>query len=163
MHLDQAICAREGVLHKTDHLDGCTWIITTKDGKRLLPQNAHNFEFRDLQEIKFSYTSFEGMSICMAEDEIITLTCVQTLPSATCQDILAWDQLNWLKDEVENRDPVSVYRFVDSSNFLFKVIYSDKRYTWYDCLGRVICQSAEGCALAEKDVAQKTPIFIAHR
>ncbi|MBK8505776.1 MAG: hypothetical protein IPL46_28410 [Saprospiraceae bacterium] len=72
-----SLCESEGIVILSDQLDGCQWLIETIDGRKLLPQNAKEYDLIDRQRIYFSYMPFDGMSICMSEDEIITLTCFQ--------------------------------------------------------------------------------------
>lgn len=56
-----------GILKDYTGLDGCGWVIELADGTKLEPTNLNEFELipTDGLPIDFTYTQFEGGSICM--------------------------------------------------------------------------------------------------
>lgn len=72
-------CNHSGVVKDFTGLDGCRLLIVTDAGKKLLPAALPemDFELKDGQKIKFDYKETDGMSICMAEDMIVEITCIE--------------------------------------------------------------------------------------
>ncbi len=63
-------------------LDGCTFLIVLENGDKLLPVklNDENFELHDGQKIRFDYIELpDAMSICMAEDMAVEITCIKEI------------------------------------------------------------------------------------
>lgn len=76
-----ANCDHTGTLKDYTGLDGCKWMIETDAGKKLLPAKIDPaFKMKDNLKIRFSYKELDAMgSICMAEDMIVEITCIETL------------------------------------------------------------------------------------
>ena len=63
-------------------LDGCTFLFILDNGDKYLPAEISdsNFELKDQQRIKFGYKELKDqMSICMAENKIVAVTCIQVV------------------------------------------------------------------------------------
>ena len=74
-------CSQRGtVVDKTD-LDGCGLLIQTSGGQLLLPAEYASGVDQSLlkagAKIRFDYTEVGGMSICMAEDAIVRIDCLE--------------------------------------------------------------------------------------
>ena len=74
-------CQVEGTV-KEIGLAGCRFLIELKSGERLFPAetNFPNFAYKAEQRIRFSYKEIkDAMSICMAEDKIVEITCIENI------------------------------------------------------------------------------------
>jgi hypothetical protein len=72
-------CKTQGTVQDFTGLDGCRLLIVTEDGKKLLPGSIldEDFQLEAGQEISFDYRPVDMMSVCMAEDEIVEITCIK--------------------------------------------------------------------------------------
>jgi hypothetical protein len=156
------LCALEGKVIDAGGLDGCRWLIETPNGQKLLPQNGASFHLEDWQSIRFSYLPFDGMSACMAEDAIILLTCVQVKPQDKCLTE-PWENITWLRQLVESQEIRQIDRYQLKDRLLYKVVTNEAGHTWYDCQGRPVCHSTEGCDLDEKLLREPITLFLAQR
>ncbi|NND32627.1 MAG: hypothetical protein HKN76_08560, partial [Saprospiraceae bacterium] len=147
------------MVHSGD-LDGCEWMIRHRDGRMLLPQNAQEFEWVDQQAVMFSYTSYDGMSICMAEDEIITLTCLQRLGDMACNPTLEIADIAWLDQLIEAKNPVLVSRYALGNQLYYKILYADKTTNWHDCQGKLMCSEASGCDFSKRDLVEESTVYV---
>lgn len=78
---DQTACNTQGQVEDFTGLDGCQLLIVTEDGKKLLPGRIldSNVTLAAGQRIRFDYRPVEMASICMAEDLIVEITCLQVI------------------------------------------------------------------------------------
>lgn len=157
------LCESEGLVILSDQLDGCKWFIETSDGRKLLPQNADDYHLTDRQRINFSFVPFDGMSICMAEDEIVTMTCFQPMGEWLCDDGTDWQRISWLSNIIENQNIRRVDRFIRGQIKLYQITSTDGIFSWYHCDGRLICDSRNGCSISSQDLTDQVTIFVAHR
>ncbi len=75
-------CDTLGTVTNFEGLDGCGLLIVTDDGLKLLPAviDPPGFTLKANQRVRFSYVEAEEqMSICMAEDQIVRITCIQLI------------------------------------------------------------------------------------
>jgi hypothetical protein len=158
-----SFCESEGTVIRADQLDGCSWLIETNHGHKLLPVNADDYPLIDRQKIYFSFVPFDGMSICMAEDEIVTLTCFQTKDKITCDDETGWQEISWLSNIIEKQKISMVDRFSWGRYKLYQITHVDGKFTWYHCDGTLICNSLNGCGIPAQDLGDQVTIFLAHR
>ena len=74
-------CTHQGTVVDKTGLDGCGLLIETSDGKLLLPAEYAGGVDQSLikagAKIRFDYTEVGGMSICMAEDAIVRIDCLE--------------------------------------------------------------------------------------
>lgn len=77
----KASCKTEGEVQDFTGLDGCSLMIVTKDGKKLLPGKVLEsaVSLQAGQKIRFDYRPIDMMSVCMAEDQIVEITCLQII------------------------------------------------------------------------------------
>ena len=75
-------CKTIGIVNDFSGLDGCKFLIVLENGDKLLPAklNDENFEFHNDQKIRFDYKELQDvMSICMAENMAIEITCIKEI------------------------------------------------------------------------------------
>lgn len=74
-------CNTQGEVQDFTGLDGCQLLIVTADGKKLLPGRmlSEDVQLQAGQKIRFDYRPIEMMSICMAEDLIVEITCLEVM------------------------------------------------------------------------------------
>lgn len=72
-------CNTQGTVEDYTGMDGCRLLIVTEDGKKLLPGNILDSDFQLVagQKISFDYRPIDMMSVCMAEDQIVEITCIK--------------------------------------------------------------------------------------
>lgn len=157
-----SFCILEGKVLLSNELDGCHWLIQTSDGRKLLPQNAQDFPLSDEQEIYFSYQAFDGMSICMSEDEIITITCFQEKVTLTCPPYQEWQEIEWISAIIESGSIMKVDLYTIRQMDLFRFVESGGDVFWYNCQGQKVCDQASGCDLP-KNLQDPITIFLAQR
>jgi hypothetical protein len=126
-------------------LDGCGMMLVTTDDKKLLPMNLEDFPYKinNGDRLKVSYTiSKEGMSICMAEDAMIKLSCLELIsPSPDESDCPA------MKDPVDFTWSKQVLNEIDLRR-IERIATNEGDYYWfrsegdcrlYKCTGQFIC------------------------
>lgn len=72
-------CNTRGEVQDFTGLDGCRLLIVTEDGKKLLPGRIldNEFQLEAGQQLNFDYRPIDMMSVCMAEDLIVEITCIE--------------------------------------------------------------------------------------
>ena len=77
----QNSCNSTGEVKDFTGLDGCQLMIVMEDGKKLLPGSilVNDVTLEAGQKIRFDYRPIEMMSVCMAEDLIVEITCLEVL------------------------------------------------------------------------------------
>jgi len=79
---NDADCSTFATVKDFTGLDGCTFLLILDNGDKYLPAeiNDPNFVLKDQQRIKFGYKELKDqMSICMAEQKIVSITCIQVI------------------------------------------------------------------------------------
>ena len=126
-------------------LDACGIILVTEDDKKLLPVNLGEFPttINSGDQLKVSYTIIkDGMSICMAEDAMIRLTCVElisrTAEDLDCPKMTDPVDFTWSKKVLGEIELRHVERFTtdDGDYYMFRA-HGDCRM--YKCTGQLIC------------------------
>lgn len=75
-------CTQKGTFVDMKGLDGCTFLIELADGRKLLPmfEEEPTFVIKDGLNVRLDFTEAkDGVSICMAEDLIANITCIQLM------------------------------------------------------------------------------------
>lgn len=74
-------CTTQGTVVDKTGLDGCGLMIQSSDGKLLLPAEYATGVDQSLikagAKLRFGFTEIGGMSICMAEDAIVRIDCLE--------------------------------------------------------------------------------------
>jgi hypothetical protein len=141
-------CTTHGIVKDFTGLDGCTFLILLDDSTRLLPAKMPDkkFRFRDGQEIWFDYVedSDYGMTICMAEDLIVEITCIReegvdpTDPAA-CAGIMDANQIAWMRILMDSYQPMKVTAYQFNDQYLY--YFETPRVSYlHDCKGSLICE-----------------------
>lgn len=144
-------CKIEGTVKDYSGLDGCKWMIETKDGKKYLPMKVanENFTFIDGQEILFGYTEIkDGVSACMASNKIIEVTCIKSTGNVKpyVKDCVNTDDptaVKWMAEVIraEKPDRITKYNFRDG--WAYMIFTKENRYL-FDCQGTKLCPNEEG-------------------
>lgn len=143
-------------------LDGCGLLLKKENGEKLLPVNGDVFNFTVNQQLAISYQSFDGMSICMAEQQMVTLGCVQRLSPLACQPVSQIQSGHWLEAIFKNDNPIQINRFHLMDQYLYQVMVGTED-KWYDCRGQLICDLPEECQIDLSKMKEKLEIYVAHR
>ena len=160
-------CNTVGKVIKSE-LEQCGLLIEIDDGVFLLPINREEYNLQANTEIKFSYKEVvDMMSICMAEDQMITITCLNvTKPrSKDCRNFESVDS-GWIKDSLGAIQPTMIkkYNYLDGYAYWFTGGIQKERLI--DCQGTVLCSADHITA----DNCDRVPIlthpielYVAHR
>jgi hypothetical protein len=145
---DNGHCRHSGVIKDFAGLDGCGLMIIDEKGQKLLPVKfpEQPLELKDGQKIKFDYTEADAMSICMAEDKIVEVTCIKIITktgdaAAQCIDVSKPMDVDWMKAAINLYSPEQIVKFATDDQWLY-LIKGDKAKI-FDCYGVKVCDSEE--------------------
>lgn len=150
-------CSEAGVVQDFSGLDGCKLLIVTEKGKKLLPAELEdsNFKLEAGQRIRFSYQELpDQMSICMAEDMIVRITCIQLMDDRAaippCHKEDGVDKGSWLASLQAKHLPREIIRYPYKTDG-WAYLFTGKEFYLYDCQGTLIKtgDSAEACLKGE--------------
>lgn len=140
-------CRYRGEVRDFTGLDGCNLLIVSENGEKLLPVE---FAVADAnlaagQVVQFDYEEVEAVSICMAEDKAVRITCwrVESSPKLKAKDCLNLTRIEdtpWLRDAVVKHQTAEVIKYpyrTDGWAYLLK----GKNVVLYDCQGTLVCES----------------------
>jgi len=105
-------CKTAGTVVDFDGLDGCGYLIRLHDGKLLNPVAfPDGFKLKNKQSIRFGYEVLHDMaSICMAESEMVQITCIEDVKAATgpvdCAQISNPFAVDWMSKAIDRHNPV---------------------------------------------------------
>ncbi len=140
-------CQEMGTVKDMRGLDGCQFLIITEEGAKLLPSRVpEDFTFQDGQQIKFGYQETEAMaSICMAEDKIVEITCIELVSAGTtdyveCLNIENPADVDWMVTAIDERAPTQIVKYRYRTNS-WAYLFKGKKTYLYDCKGALICES----------------------
>lgn len=141
----ETACNETVVALDMSDLDGCGMVLVTGDNKKLLPVNLGEYPITvsNGDKLSVSYTVLEdGMSICMAEDAMIKLTCLERIEVSPerldCPKMKDPVDFSWSKKILGEIELRHIERFVtgDGDFYMFRS-YGDCRL--YKCTGQLIC------------------------
>jgi hypothetical protein len=145
---DNGNCSHSGVIKDFTGLDGCRLMIADENGKKLLPVEFPELPFtlKDGQKVRFSYKEAEAMSICMAEDMIVDLTCFEIInkPGDTanqCIDISEPMKVEWMQIAINDFVPEQVVKYEVDNQWLY--LFKSNPIRIMDCYGVKICDAGE--------------------
>ena len=140
-------CKESVVAMDMSDLDGCGMILVAGDDKKLLPVNLEEYPLtiENGDHLNVSYTILkDGMSICMAEDAMIKLTCLELISQepeeSDCLEMKDPVDFAWSKKvlgEIEMRH-IERLNTSDGDYYMFRS-HGDCRL--YKCTGQFICMS----------------------
>jgi len=125
-------------------LDGCGMMMINEKGEKLLlAENIPGNNIKDGGRYKIGYTTLEGMaSICMAENKIIRLTCIEVFGNSPkqqdCQPSNNGFDTPFLKSLIDKNNIARIERFQMNASWVYKVSSLSSR-TLYDCKGKELC------------------------
>lgn len=145
---DNGSCRHYGVLKDFAGLDGCGLMIIDETGQKLLPVKfpEQPLDLKDGQKIKFDYVEADAMSICMAEDKIVEITCIKVIPktgdtAAQCIDVSKPMDIDWMKAAINLYSPEQIVKFAVDDQWLY--LFKGNPVRVFDCYGVKICDSGE--------------------
>ncbi|MEO7177145.1 MAG: hypothetical protein ABIV51_14490, partial [Saprospiraceae bacterium] len=163
-------CAVQAVIIDMRNLDGCKYLLQLTDGTKLLPLNwPATFPQEDGLKIWITYDIVkDGASMCMAEDQMVTLQCVQKRESSDgaflrdCPKVIDPMRVDWMKEVIIERDPnrIDRYQYLEGFAYMF---YCNTSKCLYDCAGRLICTRTEddkGCQDIFSEIKNQTVIWV---
>ena len=129
-------------------LDGCGFILVTKEGKKLLPVNLDEYavELTDGQKTTASYEVLEGAaSICMSEDAIVRLHCfgIVAAGSEICPPIVDPFEIDWSRDIMKEIDPIRVEEQIIRGRRIYHFI-GNTEGRLLSCTGELLCSYPMG-------------------
>lgn len=133
-------------------LDGCSTLVETTEGHLFnvagLPQ-GYFLEAGSRIRFGFNYVE-DGVSICMHEDAIIRITCIQTLRESsgfprpivcTSYDVPS----QWIHELIIDLGATYVTRFPWKDDRLVYLFETPSGQYLYDCRGFLLCQPKRNC------------------
>lgn len=145
---DNGECTHSGVIKDFAGLDGCGLMIIDEDGRKLLPIGfpEQPIQLEEGMKIEFSYKEAEAMSICMAEDKIVEITCLKVTKgtgdaASKCMDVAEPMKVDWMKAAINRFSPEQVVKFAVDDQWLY--LFKGNPVRIVDCFGVVICDSSE--------------------
>lgn len=147
-------------------LDGCGQLLETDEGHLLLVQGiSGGYEILSGSRIRFGFEYInDAASICMTEDAMIRVTCVQQLrePSIFPRPIVC-----------ESHDRISEWLYelaqYHAANYITRVPWTDGRTAYffessegqylYDCQGYLLCKAPKNCLQFIDDLSQGVLIY----
>jgi len=147
---DTTECTTDGYVKDFTGLDGCKLMILVGDEKWLptkFPKGQATLQAKQI--IKFGYREVtDAMSICMAEDKMVEITCIQVQggnkgkpDKVKCVDTTEPKQVEWMKNLIRKYQPIDISKFPfrgDGWAYLFRTNTGQLLYT---CQGNLVCES----------------------
>jgi len=154
---DYTKCITDGYVKDFTGLDGCKLLVLVGDEKWLISRipKGHS-PLQDKQTIKFGYKDVvDGISICMAEDKIVEIVCLEIVNQGRdpkpgkkeCVNTSTPKKVDWMKRLIGKHQPIQITKYPfrgDGWAYLFR---TDKAKLLYTCQGHLVCESA----LSDKD------------
>lgn len=143
---DASVCKTMVEAKDFSGLDGCQILLITDDGQKLLV--GESLPGKSIEAGKYyaiDFEVFEGMaSICMAEDKIIRLTCLQEIKKdrpiiKKCYNTEDVFDIPFLKREIEKNQPLRIIRFEFRGGAAYQ-INGEQGYKLIDCQGNNMCE-----------------------
>lgn len=153
-------CSETGVVQDFTGLDGCKLLIVAENGEKLLPAEIEDpvFELEAGQRIRFSYQELtDQMSICMAEDKIVQITCIRLIDDRAaippCHQEDGVEKGSWLATLQAKHLPREIIRYPYKTNG-WAYLFTGKEFYLYDCQGTLIKTGPSAGACLEGEVTQ---------
>ncbi len=144
-------CNTKGVVKDMTGLDGCTFLIYTEDGKKLLPVEISDSRFKlvDGDNIAFDYVQNKEVQfgICQAEDMMVNITCIRSLTNTTpksdkCVDTKSPLTVGWLSKLIDKHNPHRILKYPYNNDLLYLIEAKPNSFA-YDCRGKMVCEITE--------------------
>ncbi len=135
-------------------LDGCQFLLEEEDGTRLLATSMpkNDIQLANNLMLKISYEEVkDAMSICMAEDKMVEVTCIENLgmtggikpQKKNCDKLNSPNDVAWMKALNTKIKPNLVTRHIYNDGFAYELRTKEKELI-YDCQGNLICEGMIG-------------------
>ena len=132
-------CQTIGTVKDMTGLDGCKFLISTQDGKLLLPVEVSDsrFEFVNGAKIAFDFVENKEVSfgICQAEDMMVNITCIKSLDGAAkdeCIDTSNPVKVDWMEALIEKLKPMRITKYPYNDQLLYFFQAKPNSFA-YDC------------------------------
>jgi hypothetical protein len=128
-------------------LDGCTYLLITDEGKKLLPVNLDRIPFalKDGQKIAFTYNKKQNVDgICMAEDMIVEIIAIRLLEDQTkpgkkeCTDMNDPVKTEWGRSLMMKEKVYRMWKFNYQDGYAYYFLSPDGNLL-FDCQGNKMC------------------------
>ncbi len=139
------ICKELVVVMDMTDLDGCGMILVTKENKKLLPTNIGEYlsTVKDGDQLMVSYSVIEdAMSICMTEDAMVKLNCVELVSPVAdyneCPKMIDPVDFAWSKKVLGEIDLRRIELITTSEGDYYR-FSANRECHLYKCTGQFIC------------------------
>lgn len=143
-------CKKLAVVKDYGGLDGCDLLFIVSDDLKLLATNLDTFdlELSDGDVVLLGYSVLDdAASICMAEDAIVALHCLQEAPglraNAACEPLLDPYRQEWSLAVMKEIQPFRIEELKIGKARLYH-FYSKTENKLYACHGEHICTYPPG-------------------
>lgn len=146
-------CTHTATILDYRKLDGCQWLLRLDDslsaphqGRLLLPQAwPDDFEPRAGMRVRIGFEPVRDvMTICMAEDLVVQLTCIQPLSENTrpqplpCLKIDNPFEVDWMDRALDRYNPDRVVRYPWRDGWVY-LLEGQETWALFDCQGTLLC------------------------
>lgn len=145
---DMTACTTRGVVTDFSGLDGCKLLIVLGDKKKFLASKLpRGVRLVEGQHLLFGYKEIaDGVSICMTEDKIVEITCLEVTAGPKpgkkdCVDTNKPLDVLWLKKNIARYQPHQIIKYKfrkDGWAYLHKTKTHRKLF---DCQGNLVCEA----------------------
>ena len=139
------ICTHTATAKDFTGMDGCRILLVLDSGIKLLAVNLDDYSppLRDGEKVRISFEKTEDMvSICMAEDTIVRLTCLarQSGPDwvVECPGMVDPYRIEWSARVMQEINPRQVEELVIDGRRAYR-FYALSGVWIYSCSGELLC------------------------
>jgi len=149
-------CTKTAMVKDKRGTDGCQFLLVLDDGTKILPAGLPemDFKFNNNQMVKIGYQEEkDGMSACMMEDMIATITCIELVGQTggirpekkDCVKLNGAYDVDWMRKLVGKYQPSKIDRYDYLDGYAYYLQTSTMKIL-YDCQGNKLCE-VEGKAM----------------
>lgn len=159
------ICAHSATAQDFTGTDGCRILLVLDSGSKLLAVNLDEYSppLEDGQKVRISFEKADDMvSICMAEDTIVRLTCLarQAGPDwlVDCPAMVDPYRVEWAAQVMKEINPRQVEELFIDGRRAYR-FYAPSGSRIYNCNGELLCTKTYDNAAACAELEKKTTDF----
>ena len=148
---DMTACTTLGVVTDFSGLDGCKLLIVLENKKKFLASKLpRGVQLVEGQQIRFGYKPIaDGVSICMTEDQIVEVTCLEVIAGPKpgkkdCVNTTDPFEVLWIKTKLARYNPSQIikYKFRRDGWAYLYINKTDRKL--FDCQGNLVCEVKNG-------------------
>jgi len=144
-------CKTTATIIDMTNLDGCRFLLKVKNGEKWLPLKMPEggFKFHKDQVVRFDYEEVDDyISICMAENKGVNISCIEEVSSAqdtppACVDSPKLLEIDWMAKLINQQKIKRIIQYQQEGTYLYCFKTNTKSYL-YNCKGILLCDINTG-------------------